>query len=426
MTEQEKREARIRILTLSWEYPPHKIGGIAEHVYELSKALVRRGLGVHVITLGDFLYEKNEGVYLYRIAVDASKPDFITCMNEEMKIIGALVIESTNIDVIHAHDWMVANAALDLAFRYRKPLVATIHSTEFGRSQGITEDYQMRIHRVEERLVKSSNHVIVCSESMKRELQGLFGAKAEISVIPNGIDTLKFEFFLDREAIKERFCGQSNTKLILFVGRLVYQKGVNVLIGALPIILSSYPEGKRNVKLVIVGEGPMRKQLERDAAYLGISKQVVFTGYQDDYTVISLLKAADVVVVPSLYEPFGIVALEAMAAKTPVVASDVGGLSGLINAEESVKVPPDNSEILAEGIVNVLSDTEECKKRVAVMVEKGFKKALSLNWDKVSEVTIGVYATVLARASTAITARGEDINIEIGTERGEKWEYTYS
>nr|QNO52805.1 D-inositol-3-phosphate glycosyltransferase [Methanosarcinales archaeon ANME-1 ERB6] len=429
---------QIWILTLSWEYPPYKIGGIAEHVYELSKALTRKGQEVHVVTLGTFPYEENEGVHLHRIAIDASKPDFITRMNEEMKKIGASIIESTGtiIDIIHAHDWMVGNAATALAFRYKKPLVTTIHSTEFGRSQGVKEEYQMRIHEAEKQLARLSDHVIVCSESMKREIQGLFGVTGKISVIPNGIDASKFDFEVDRDAIKEKFGGQRSSKLILFLGRLVYQKGVNVLIGALPIILSRYSNsrGGKDVKLVIVGEGPMRKQLERDATYLGVSKNVVFTGYLDDHKVRSLLKAADVVVVPSFYEPFGIVAIEAMAAKTPVVVSDIGGLSELISDGEGIKMPPNNSESLAACIVKILSEEgkEEDKGKVEVeeMVEKGFKRALALNWDKVSEATIGVYAKVLARAhaSSRIPAQEKDIEIRIetGTEKGELWKYSYS
>jgi len=429
--ELEKQRLRIRILALSWEYPPHRIGGIAEHVYELSKALTRKGQEVHVVTLGIFPYEENEGVHLHRIAVDASKPDFINCMNEEMEKIGASIIEfsGTHVDIIHAHDWMVGSAAINLAFRYRKPLVSTIHSTEFGRSQGIKEEYQMKIHEEEERLVRLSDHVIVCSGSMKREIQGLF-VMEKISVIPNGVNVSKFDFFVDGAAIKEKFCGLKSSKMILFLGRLVYQKGVNVLIGALPIILSSYSGVNRDVKLVIVGEGPMRKQLEKDAALLGVSKHVVFTGFLDDYTVRCLLKAADVVVVPSLYEPFGIVALEAMAAKTPVVVSDIGGLSELISDAEGVKVPLNNSESLAKGIVKILSEEDEEKRKVEVeeMVEKGFQKALSLSWDKVSEATIGVYKKALAsvRAPTAITAQEEDTKIGIETEKGEIWKYSYS
>jgi glycosyltransferase involved in cell wall biosynthesis len=424
----EKLRIRVRILTLSWEYPPYKLGGIAEHVYELSKGLTRKGQEVHVVTLGSFPYEEKEGVYIHKIAIEASEPNFIARMNEEMEKIGDSIIDPFNIDIIHAHDWMVGSAAIDLAFRYRKPLISTIHSSEFGRSQGIKDEYQMRIHELEERLVRSSDHVIVCSESMQREIQGLFGATGKISVIPNGIDVSKFDFSVDSESIREKFCGLKNIKVILFLGRLVYQKGVNVLIGAMPMILSRYSTGKRDVKLVIVGEGPMRTQLEKDAAYLGVLKNVVFTGYLDDDTVRSLLKAADVVVVPSLYEPFGIVALEALAAKTPLVVSDVGGLAELINDDEGVKVPPDDSESLAKSIVKILSAVDEGRIEVEEMIEKGFKKALSLRWDNVSEATIGVYKTVLAsgQASIAIPAQGKDIKLDIESEKGENWKYSYS
>lgn len=426
---------QIRILTLSWEYPPYKIGGIAEHIYELSKALMKKGNEVHVVTLGSFPYEQSEGVHVHRVAVDAHEPDFIARMNEEMEKIGTSIIEShdASIDIIHAHDWMVGSAAIDLAFRYRKPLVSTIHSTEFGRSNGIKEEYQMRIHELEERLIGLSDHVIVCSESMKREIQGLFSVTGKISVIPNGVDVSKFDFFVDRAAIKEKFCGSKSSKMILFLGRLVYQKGVNVLIGALQIILHSSSRVKEDVKLVIVGEGPMRKQLEKDAAYLGVTHHVVFTGYLDDYTVRCLLKAADVVVVPSLYEPFGIVALEAMAAKTPVVASDVGGLSELISDGEGVKVPPNNSESLARGIIKILSAEDDDKRRVELdaMVEKALQNVRSLNWDKISEATINVYKKVLApvRVPTATPARWKDIKVckvGIGEDKGEVWKYSYS
>ena len=444
MRELEKPRVQIRILTLSWEYPPYKIGGIAEHVYELSKALTRKGQEVHVVTLGAFSYpyEEDEGVHLHRIAIDTSKPDFIARMNEEMKKIGASIIESTDtvIDIIHAHDWMVGSAAIELAFRYGKPLVTTIHSTEFGRSRGIRDGYQMRIHEAEKRLVELSDHVIVCSESMKREIQDLFGVTGKISVIPNGVDTSKFNFEIDRDAIKEKYGVKRSSKLILFLGRLVYQKGVNVLIGALPIILARYSNAKsnanaeegRDVELVIVGEGPMRKQLEKDAAYLGVTKHVVFTGYLDDYEARNLLKAADVVVVPSLYEPFGIVALEAMAAKTPVVASDVDGLSELIRDGEGVKVPPNNSEILAASIIKILSDEDEERAKGGVvverMLEKGFERAIDLNWDKISDATIGVYAKVLSL--TRAHAKDIEMRIEtgtgIGTEKEGLWRHLYS
>lgn len=196
------------------------------------------------------------------------------------------------------------------------------------------------------------------------------------------------------------------------------------------IVVSSGSSVKCDVKLVIVGEGSMREQLKKDAAYLGVSSHVIFTGYLDDCTVINLLKAADVIVVPSLYEPFGIVALAAMAAKTPVVASDVGGLSELISDGESVKVLPNNSERLAEGIIKILFVEDDDKRRVELeeMIEKGFQKVRSSNWDKISEATINVYTKVLTSVQnpTVTSMRWKDINIGIETEKGEIWKYRYS
>ncbi|MHC1585585.1 MAG: glycosyltransferase family 4 protein [Candidatus Syntropharchaeia archaeon] len=405
----------MKILMLSWEYPPYKVGGIAEHVYELSRVLSKRGDEVHVVTLGYPPFDEREGVLLYRIPIDPSKPEFIARMNEEMEKIGSYIIESVDIDIVHAHDWMVAGAAIKLASKYGKPLVSTMHSTEFGRSQGIKEEYQARIHEVEKGLVKSSDLVIVCSESMKKEVQDLFDVE-NISVIPNGVDISKFDFSVNKKAVKERFCG-SDGKMILFVGRLVYQKGVNVLIGAMPEVLSK----KEKVMLLIVGEGPMRKQLEKDAAYLGIPDSVVFTGYLNDRDVRSLLKSADVTVVPSLYEPFGIVALEAMAAKTPVIVSNVGGLAEVVGEGEGIRVPPDSSERLACAILKILSDKEEDKRRREEMVERAFKKVLSLNWKAISESIIDAYRKILVHR--ALEKEKYDFRVKID-ENSNIWRYS--
>ncbi len=410
----------VKILMLSWEYPPYKIGGIAEHVGALSRALARGGHEVHVVTPGRYGgYEQQPGgVHLHRIEVDPYTPDYIARMNEGMKEFGASIIYGYDIDVIHAHDWMVSDAAIELAKTHRIPLVATMHSTEFGRSGGIKEAYQMRIHEKEQRLVSTADHVIVCSESMKKELKGLFGIGDNISVVPNGVEVSKFSLKIDRGALKSRFCGSRDTKMILFLGRLVYQKGVNVLIGAMPRILAECPD----TKLVIVGEGPMRMQLEREAFLLGVAEHVVFTGYLDDYTVRCLLKAADVLVMPSMYEPFGIVVLEAMAARVPVVASDVGGISELINDGEGLKVPPDNSYALADAIVAVLTGED-----VLDMVERGYNKAIAMDWDGIAEATAGIYMHVLTSATKREELKSQsDRNDYRDVETGDLWQYRYS
>jgi len=403
-------------MMLSWEFPPLKIGGIAEHVYELSKALARKGVEVHVVTpeLKSMMPYKSccnaPGVHLHRIAMDFNA-DFIWLMNLKM----VEVASQMDFDLLHAHDWMVCDAALELRSRLRKPLVSTMHSTEFGRGGGIKDGFQMQIHYKEEALARLSDHVIVCSDSMKQEVIRLFNVKSSrISVIPNGIDVKKFDFAAD-DGIRRAISNSS--KFILFVGRLVYQKGVNVLIGAMPKVLKEVPDAT----LLIVGEGPMRQQLERDATLLNVSERVIFAGYLDDPTVRALYKLADAVVIPSLYEPFGIVALEAMAAKTPLVASAVGGLSEIIGEKEGLKVPPDNSDKLADAIIDVLTDAGGENAR---RVRAGYKKALSLSWNKIAEATLEAYTKAVQRRRSKMNGRAKGLHDSRGSLKIRMWEYS--
>ena len=146
-------------------------------------------------------------------------------------------------------------------------------------------------------------------------------------------------------------------KIVLFVGRLVYEKGIHVLINAVPKILS-----KVNAKFIIVGSGYMKEQLLNIVRSMGLEHKVLFEGFMDEATLLKLQRCADVSVVPSLFEPFGIVALEAMAAKSPVVASDTGGLSEIIEHDVTgVKVYPNNPDSLAWGITKVLLDENYAK-----------------------------------------------------------------
>ncbi len=141
-------------------------------------------------------------------------------------------------------------------------------------------------------------------------------------------------------------------KIVLFVGRLVYEKGIHILINAVPKILE-----KVNAKFIIVGSGYMKEQLLNIVRSMNLEHKVLFEGFLDEQTLLKLQQCADVSVVPSLFEPFGIVALEAMAAKSPVVASDTGGLSEIIQHDVTgVKVYPNNPDSLAWGISKVLLD----------------------------------------------------------------------
>lgn len=337
----------MRVIMLAWEYPPKVVGGLARHVYDLSHALAASGVKVDVITGDhpDAPAEENLGnLTVHRVTVPASN-DFVHWVHNlnaetEKKVAelleppkpprsrkkseAKLVIEEPT--VIHAHDWLSEFAGKALKEKYRLPLVATIHATEHGRNHGIHNDTQKYISGIEWDLCYEAWRVICCSHYMKDEIASVLGVPVDkMDVIPNGVDPAKFNVDFDKAAFREWFA-KPNEKIIFFVGRMVPEKGVQVLIEAMPDILAGY----NDAKLVIVGGGH-KDHLVKLAHEKGISEKVFFTGYIDDETLVKLYNVIDVAVYPSLYEPFGIVALEAMVAKVPVVVSDVGGLREVVD-----------------------------------------------------------------------------------------------
>jgi glycosyltransferase involved in cell wall biosynthesis len=396
----------LNVLILSWEFPPRIIGGISSHVYGLSTELARRNVGVHVVTCdfpGAPEHELVGGVNVYRFNSKIPSPSFlgwVFSMNQAMAERAIDVINDNNeeIDVIHAHDWLVAEAAMKVRDAFAKPLVSTIHATETGRRGGIHNDYQRTINEVERHLVDQSDEVICCSNFMASQVSSGFNLQAErLHVIPNGVDVEKFAGKINLQPIKRRYA-RNGEKIVTFVGRLVHEKGVHVLIGAMPKVLEEMP----NVNLVIVGEGGMKDYLKKEAWDFGVADHVFFAGFVDEETLISVYRASDAAVFPSLYEPFGITALEAMAAKTPVVVTDTGGLAEIVQHEVTgIKVYVDNSDSLAWGILRVLRNSD-----VADRVRKnGYRKLLrEYDWSKIAERTLGVYDLAL-KATPRTAAR---------------------
>ena len=324
----------MKILMLTWEYPPRIVGGIARVVHDLSHRLIKDGHEVTVVTykegnVPDF--EDDKGVKVYRIGNYMINPnnfiDWIMQMNFNLVAkANEIIAKEGNFDVIHAHDWLVAYAAKTLKNSYGTPIVATIHATEAGRNSGIHDETQRYINDTEWMLTYEASEVIVNSNYMKSELQRLFGLPFEkINVVPNGVN-LNLYSGVERDYEFRRQYAADNEKIILFVGRLVYEKGIQHLIAAMPKILEKYHDSK----LVIAGKGGMIDELKAQVNAMGISNKVYFTGYLNSKQVVKMYKCADVAVFPSTYEPFGIVALEGMLSGTPVVVSDVGGLNEIV------------------------------------------------------------------------------------------------
>ncbi len=407
----------MRVLMLSWEHPPNVVGGLGRHVAELAPALVRSGVEVHIVTqVPGLLSAANRdglptsipnlevtagGVTVHRVSLAGDRSDIYSqaCQtNEAMQALaGALIDGGPKFDLVHAHDWLTAFAAFELKTRYHLPLVATIHATEQGRMRGgvLYTDLQRSIHSAEQWLVYESARVIVCSHHMAAEVQSIFHTPAEkINVVPNGVNFRENGRYspTDLEACRVRYAAASEGPIIFTVGRLVHEKGFHLLVEAAPRILSEFP----NAHFIIAGQGPEAPYLAEHARALNLDEHVSLPGFIDDKERDCLFHLASCAVFPSLYEPFGIVALEAMAASCPVVVTEVGGFREVVQHDKTgVTVYPNDAYSLAWGVLHTLRDP----KLAAARAEEARQTVCcEFNWDTIAEQTKAVYQKVLDKA----------------------------
>ncbi len=386
----------MNVCIATWEFPPRIVGGIARHCDGLATSLARNGHGVHVVTLdfpGAPSYEEIDGVKIYRTATELGHPNFLTwalLFNHFMEKKMAGVGQKVDFDVVHVHDWLTAFAGISFKHQMKKPLITTIHGTEIGRAQGLHNPDSFTIDGIEWWTTYEANKIIATSGSMKAEIQGHFHLPQEkIEIIPNGIDPKKYNASVDQAAVRGRYGVSPHEKLVLCVGRLVPQKGIEYMIKAVPRIVGRYPEAK----FIIVGEGWLRGHLEYVARSTGHQWKITFTGWIPDHELIALLNSADVLVVPSIYEPFGIVALEGMAAGVPVIASDIGGLAEIVEHERTgILAYSRKPESIAWAVDRVLSDPDHSRwlvQNAREMVQKAY------SWEAIAMRTAEVYKEVV-------------------------------
>ncbi len=323
----------MRVMMLSWEYPPRIVGGISPHVQDLSQALVRLGVEVHVVTKAtpDAPDEQTDkGVCIHRVHLDEEPKDFlhqIWLLNvaTERRVRGLLEDwrRGGQPTIFHAHDWLSLDSARELKYEYKLPMIATVHATEEGRHGGIRSETSRYIHEQEYWLTYEAWRVIVCSDFMRREVVRTFNVPFDkLDVVYNGVIPEKFEFEWkdeDRAARRAQFA-RPDEKIVMYVGRFVREKGIHVLLNAANVVLSK----EAKVKFVLVGKGDHQTP-KRFVDWTGLGDRVRFAGFQSGRDLHEIFRIADVAAFPSLYEPFGIVALEAMAAGAPVVAGQAGG-----------------------------------------------------------------------------------------------------
>ncbi|MFE9655684.1 glycosyltransferase family 4 protein [Micromonospora sp. NPDC006431] len=388
----------LRVLMLSWEYPPVLVGGLGRHVHALSVALAAAGHEVTVVTRhaeGAPLEEYADGVRILRAAEDPVRFPLATdsllawtmAFNHTLTRAALRAAATGGYDVIHAHDWLVAHTAVTLAEHLDLPLVTTIHATEAGRHQGwLPEEMNRTIHGVEHWLAAESGRVIACSGYMRDQVTRLFDVPiGSIDVVPNGVDDRAWRARPRAVAsARARFAGTG--PLVGYAGRLVYEKGVQHLVHAVPYLRDRHP----GLRVVIAGDGPYREDLVDQARQLHLGETVRFAGFMDTTQLPAVLAATDATVVPSLYEPFGMVALEAAAAGAPLAVARTGGLAEIVEPGiTGLTFPHSDPDALAGAVDRLLGDevfARRVARRARTMVAERY------GWATVAARTAGSYA----------------------------------
>ncbi len=401
-----------RVLMLSWEYPPVIEGGLARHVRKLSQALARQGVGVDVLTRGtgvdaEGTSEDRRGLSVHRVREPNWPRDldrfvaWVERMNDDMLAAGEALAQERRFDLIHGHDWLVARASAALADRLAIPYVATVHATEHGRHQGWVQDPpQSHIHAVERWMTARADSVIVCSYYMRDHVADIFDIdERRVVVIPNGVDPNDLRPSGDLTALRSDFAAP-HEKLVLLVGRLVYEKGFQLALDALPDVIANVG----NVRFLVAGSGTHEAELKAQARRLGLEQHGTFLGWIGDDVLHSLYRIADLCVVPSIYEPFGLVALEAMASGCPCIVADTGGLREVVPLGERVglRFNGGDAEHLGVMIERLLVDRTLCERLVAEASEH----VLRFDWDDIAVRTHGIYDVL------------EGVAIRVGVRRG--------
>jgi glycogen synthase len=395
----------MRVLIVSWEYPPVVEGGLGRHVRKLSEQLVRDGVEVHVLTRGGGrlpIEAEQHGVVVHRVGEPPFPRDltaflsWVDAMNLHMHDRAVELCERFDFDLLHSHDWLVAGAAERAARTIDRGWLVTVHATEYGRHNGWVQNHpQSHIHAAERAMVRGADHVITCSRYMRVHVANVFGVRpAKITAIPNGIDPRDLEpVARDLPALRARYAAPGEL-LVLLVGRLVYEKGFHLALDALAPVVRRLG----GVRFVIAGTGSAEAELKRQARGLGLAGHGVFLGWVGDDMLHSLYRVADLCIVPSIYEPFGLVALEAMASGCLCVVADTGGLREVVPPDGTVglRFPSRDATALRAVLERVLTDHAARRQLIAEAREH----VLCFDWAEVARRTAEIYGALSAGAIT--------------------------
>ncbi len=392
----------MRIAMLSWEsLHSVAVGGVSAHVTELGAALVRNGHQIHVFTrraCGQSAHDVKEGVHYHRCHY-AREYDFVEDINSLCRSLVDHVYEVEDLvgpfDVIHAHDWLTANAMIWIKQGRPHRCLFTIHSTEYARcGNGFPAGRSARIRAQERAGAFWADRVIAVSQATKDEVAWMYEVSpGKISVVYNGVSPEEFDQPTDPSADKQQHHIGPQDPTILFCGRLCWQKGPDILVDAIPEVLKRHPSSR----FVFAGEGDMSHVLESQIHQLGVSHAVRFLGYRQGDELVRLYKMAEAVCVPSRNEPFGIVVLEAWSAFKPVIATHIGGPAEYVRHEiDGLKIYP-NAESVAWGINHMFSDLA----RARWMGQNGRQAVQErFTWDMITEQILTIYQELCPSPAT--------------------------
>ncbi len=392
---------------LGWEFPPYSSGGLGTACYGLIKGLSNRGVDVslvlpvkyeskldfvRIIPSGDLrLTTTKVNSSLFAYATPSSYKSAVGVFHNSDSIYGGDLFEEVyryskkveeiakneDYDVIHCHDWMTFIAGINAKRISKKPLVVHVHATEFDRTAGL--GVNQLVYDIERRGMHAADAIIAVSNFTKGKIIEHYGVhKDKILVVHNAVD------FNDNHHY-EGFEIKDSYKIVLFLGRITIQKGPDYFLYAARRVLEYEP----NVLFVIAGSGDMEAQIIEKAAELGISDRVLFAGFLKGEDVDRAYKMADLYVMPSVSEPFGITPLEAMRNNTPVIISKQSGVSEVIN--HCLKVDFWDINEMSNMIISVLryGELRECLGR------NGFFEVKKFNWDEPAEKCISLYNNLL-------------------------------
>ncbi len=397
----------LKVLMFGWELPPNNSGGLGVACYGLTKSLASQGAHIyfalprplaHGVPFMEVLPQQIEGVEITAINslikpylsnqtycdiwdnqfYDATMPYGYSLYQEALRYgqLGRLWSKTKPHDIIHAHDWMTYSAGINAAQVSGKPLVLHVHATEFDRTGG---NVDQRIAEIEYTGLSSASHIIAVSDYTRHVVHDKYCIPLDrIAVVHNGVDAIEFS----PQDIRRVF---PHDKIVLYVGRLTFQKGVEYFLKSAKQVLSENPD----TVFIVAGTGDMERHLIMEAAYLGIGNRVIFTGFTQGERLRSLYQMSDVFVMPSVSEPYGIVALEAVSTGIPTIISKQSGVSEALN--QVYKVDFWDTNLIAKNIISILNFPKLAKEKA----RNAQYEAKRLTWDKAARETMSVYQSLI-------------------------------